>query len=67
MVEELQEQMQGMELEGMPAFDEILRNMNNSKYLETAEKEIDKMFVNAKVALTQLGFDLDEERLAGID
>ena len=41
MVEELQEQMQGMELEGMPAFDEILRNMNNSKYLETAEKEID--------------------------
>ena len=52
MVEELQEQMQGMELEGMPAFDEILRNMNNSKYLETAEKEIDKMFTNAKVALT---------------
>ena len=67
MVEELKEQMDGMGLEDMPASDEMLRNINNPKYLETAEKEIDKMFVNAKVALTQLGFDLDKERLDNID
>ena len=41
--------------------------MNDPKYMETAEMEIEKMLVNAKVALTQLGYDLDSERFKHID
>mmetsp|Transcript_29171 Transcript_29171/g.36202 ORF Transcript_29171/g.36202 Transcript_29171/m.36202 type:complete len:282 (-) Transcript_29171:760-1605(-) len=45
----------------------IQRIMNDSRYYDTAEAEIEKMLKNAKVSLCQLGFDLDKERLANID
>ena len=41
--------------------------MNDPKYLDTAEEEIELMLENAKVSLTQLGFDLDKDRLANIE
>ena len=45
----------------------IQRIMNDPKYLDTAEEEIEVMLENAKVSITQLGFDLDQERLANIE
>ena len=41
--------------------------MNDPKYSDTAEEEIELMLENAKVSLTQLGFDLDKDRLANIE
>ena len=41
--------------------------MNDPKFLDTAEGEIEMMFQNAKVSLTQLGFDLDKDRMANPD
>ena len=37
--------------------------MVDPKYLDSAEAEIEKMLLNAKVDLTQLGFDLDKEQM----
>ena len=35
------------------------RIMNEPKYLDTAEEEIEKMLTDAKISLTELGFELD--------
>ena len=48
-------------------FENIKRLMNDPKYMDTAEEEIRKILVNAKVALTQLGYDIDKERLQHIE
>jgi len=57
-----------MRLEGADAelMDDLRRIMNNPKYLDSAEDEIEKMLKDAKVSLTQLGYDIDKERLANI-
>ena len=36
---------------------------NGPHYLESAEEEIDTTMKNAKIDLTQLGFDIDKEKL----
>ena len=43
--------------------EDMVKLLNDPKYLETAEKEIDKAMENAKIELSQLGFDLDVERM----
>ena len=43
--------------------EDMVRLLNDPKYLETAEKEIDQAMQNAKIELSQLGFDLDAERM----
>ena len=35
------------------------RIMNEPKYLDTAEEEIEKMLTDAKISLSELGFELD--------
>lgn len=64
----LAKQFEEMRLEGADAelMDDLRRIMNNPKYLDSAEDEIEKMLKDAKVSLTQLGYDIDKERLANI-
>ena len=35
------------------------RIVNDPQYYDTAEEEIEQMLKNAKIELTQLGFDID--------
>ena len=54
------------ELEIVPLDEEMAmlkRMMNDPRYLDSAEAEIEKMLLNAKVALTDLGLDLDKQRM----
>ena len=47
--------------------EKIRKLLNDPKYMDSAEGEIEKMLGNAKVALSQLGYDLDKERLEHIE
>jgi len=47
--------------------EQMKRLLNDPKYLDSAEAEIEKMMVNAKIALSDLGFDIDAERLLHIE
>ena len=46
---------------------QMQRIMNEPKYLDTAEEEIEKMLTDAKISLSELGFELDRQRMAKID
>ena len=46
---------------------QMQRIMNEPKYLDTAEEEIEKMLTDAKISLSELGFELDRQRMANID
>ena len=43
--------------------EEMVKHMNDPRYLESVQLEIDQAMTNAKIDLSQLGFDLDKERL----
>ena len=43
--------------------EDMIKLLNDPKYLESAEKEIDQAMENAKIELSQLGFDIDVERM----
>ena len=67
MVEAITEKLDGINLEGdLPEInlEDFKKVFVDSKYLDSAEEEIEQALINAKVSLCQLGFDLDKERLA---
>ena len=43
--------------------EDMVKLLNDPKFLETAELEIETAMKNAKIELSQLGFDLDKERM----
>ena len=44
--------------------EDMVRLLNDPKYYDTALEEIEKSMQNAKIELTQLGFDIDVELIA---
>ena len=70
MVEEINLQMEELSLQDKFAEmdpEQMKRLLNDPKYLDSSEAEIEKMMVNAKISLTELGFDIDKERLVQIE
>ena len=66
MVEAKPENEDNNELPIVPLDEEMAnlkRMMNDPRYLDSAEAEIEKMLMNAKIALTDLGLDLDKQRM----
>ena len=66
MVEKIRENIEEIDLEGIN-MEDMKRLLNDPRYLDTAEEEIETMLENAKVALTELGLNLDRERIAHIE
>ena len=73
MVEAIEEKLAGLSLQdgdgGLVDLkkEDFQKLLNDPRYLDSAEQEIEQMLTNAKVALTQLGYDIDKERLAHIE